>query len=162
MSWLNGLNLKWKLAAKGSAKYQKPALFTCRKDLVAKLCKIFSIKDEEDAEWADVDWDEPKVSSLFCFLYMLLLTFSSQKVIDKHEKFTDLNKGLAVNPPPGFHLDTHGRLQQEAGSRPAPLPTETDNETSVSSPPASQHTCCLLYTSPSPRDGLLSRMPSSA
>ena len=25
-----------------------------------------------------------------------------------------------------------------------------------------QATCCLLYTSPSPRDGLLSRMPSSA
>ena len=25
----------------------------------------------------------------------------------------------------------------------------------------SEH-CCLLYTSPSPRDGLLSRMPSSA
>ena len=25
-----------------------------------------------------------------------------------------------------------------------------------------QHTVCLLYTSPSPRDGLLSRMPSSA
>ena len=24
------------------------------------------------------------------------------------------------------------------------------------------HYCCLLYTSPSPRDGLLSRMPSSA
>ena len=24
------------------------------------------------------------------------------------------------------------------------------------------HNCCLLYTSPSPRDGLLSRMPSSA
>ena len=24
------------------------------------------------------------------------------------------------------------------------------------------HTTCLLYTSPSPRDGLLSRMPSSA
>ena len=24
------------------------------------------------------------------------------------------------------------------------------------------NTCCLLYTSPSPRDGLLSRMPSSA
>ena len=24
------------------------------------------------------------------------------------------------------------------------------------------HICCLLYTSPSPRDGLLSRMPSSA
>ena len=25
-----------------------------------------------------------------------------------------------------------------------------------------QFSCCLLYTSPSPRDGLLSRMPSSA
>ena len=25
-----------------------------------------------------------------------------------------------------------------------------------------QYTACLLYTSPSPRDGLLSRMPSSA
>ena len=25
-----------------------------------------------------------------------------------------------------------------------------------------KHQCCLLYTSPSPRDGLLSRMPSSA
>ena len=25
-----------------------------------------------------------------------------------------------------------------------------------------EHTACLLYTSPSPRDGLLSRMPSSA
>ena len=25
-----------------------------------------------------------------------------------------------------------------------------------------QHVNCLLYTSPSPRDGLLSRMPSSA
>ena len=25
-----------------------------------------------------------------------------------------------------------------------------------------QKNCCLLYTSPSPRDGLLSRMPSSA
>ena len=27
---------------------------------------------------------------------------------------------------------------------------------------ADRHTPCLLYTSPSPRDGLLSRMPSSA
>ena len=27
---------------------------------------------------------------------------------------------------------------------------------------ASNQKCCLLYTSPSPRDGLLARMPSSA
>ena len=30
------------------------------------------------------------------------------------------------------------------------------------SAPLSSYWCCLLYTSPSPRDGLLSRMPSSA
>ena len=29
-------------------------------------------------------------------------------------------------------------------------------------PVSTTHTICLLYTSPSPRDGLLSRMPSSA
>ena len=29
-------------------------------------------------------------------------------------------------------------------------------------PMPKQHKDCLLYTSPSPRDGLLSRMPSSA
>ena len=28
--------------------------------------------------------------------------------------------------------------------------------------PVVSYSCCLLYTSPSPRDGLLSRMPSSA
>ena len=28
--------------------------------------------------------------------------------------------------------------------------------------PAEEDSACLLYTSPSPRDGLLSRMPSSA
>ena len=37
-------------------------------------------------------------------------------------------------------------------------PTNTYEVTSTSS----GYTTCLLYTSPSPRDGLLSRMPSSA
>ena len=32
----------------------------------------------------------------------------------------------------------------------------------VSSPNGQRDSICLLYTSPSPRDGLLSRMPSSA
>ena len=32
----------------------------------------------------------------------------------------------------------------------------------ASSTPFPHDQCCLLYTSPSPRDGLLSRMPSSA
>ena len=33
---------------------------------------------------------------------------------------------------------------------------------SYRTPAQAQKECCLLYTSPSPRDGLLSRMPSSA
>ena len=40
------------------------------------------------------------------------------------------------------------------------LQTEPDCHFEVRLP--SQMTDCLLYTSPSPRDGLLSRMPSSA
>ena len=38
-----------------------------------------------------------------------------------------------------------------------PVPAEAPASEEVASPKA-----CLLYTSPSPRDGLLSRMPSSA
>ena len=34
--------------------------------------------------------------------------------------------------------------------------------TAPSLAPSGMDVCCLLYTSPSPRDGLLSRMPSSA
>ena len=41
---------------------------------------------------------------------------------------------------------------------PAPAPAPDAAPT----PPAATPSTCLLYTSPSPRDGLLSRMPSSA
>ena len=47
-----------------------------------------------------------------------------------------------------------------------PAPEETPVLSSASKTKAtatfSEWTVCLLYTSPSPRDGLLSRMPSSA
>ena len=39
------------------------------------------------------------------------------------------------------------------------MPAFEDNE---GEPQLAQNPVCLLYTSPSPRDGLLSRMPSSA
>ena len=38
----------------------------------------------------------------------------------------------------------------------------TDADTGKEFPPKQNYYVCLLYTSPSPRDGLLSRMPSSA
>ena len=39
---------------------------------------------------------------------------------------------------------------------------DIQRETGFSKGTISYHLGCLLYTSPSPRDGLLSRMPSSA
>ena len=41
-------------------------------------------------------------------------------------------------------------------------PTAAQNADAVWDEAYAEHTTCLLYTSPSPRDGLLSRMPSSA
>ena len=38
----------------------------------------------------------------------------------------------------------------------------TNTSTGPEGAQAATHKVCLLYTSPSPRDGLLSRMPSSA
>ena len=47
---------------------------------------------------------------------------------------------------------------------PTPIPNVTEVDFSTLSGTANNTTTnfCLLYTSPSPRDGLLSRMPSSA
>ena len=50
---------------------------------------------------------------------------------------------------------------------PAPEPAldakvPEDSDMKGSHGPRTKDTVCLLYTSPSPRDGLLSRMPSSA
>ena len=55
---------------------------------------------------------------------------------------------------------SYGRAFQELGHlyRDANMPTEALNAYAT----ACHLNPCLLYTSPSPRDGLLSRMPSSA
>ena len=41
-------------------------------------------------------------------------------------------------------------------------PTDYIENNQINTSISSQEKVCLLYTSPSPRDGLLSRMPSSA
>ena len=51
---------------------------------------------------------------------------------------------------------------QEASGGSSTLAGLTDTDTTTNAPQASDVLTCLLYTSPSPRDGLLSRMPSSA
>ena len=50
------------------------------------------------------------------------------------------------------------RLKEKYLNEVVPALTEQFNYSSVMAVPK----VCLLYTSPSPRDGLLSRMPSSA
>ena len=54
-------------------------------------------------------------------------------------------KTVSVPPPPLFF---HGGIEKTVENVEETVETEDNN--------------CLLYTSPSPRDGLLSRMPSSA
>ena len=44
----------------------------------------------------------------------------------------------------------------------APDGTLEQGDFKIKKKPKKPNTPCLLYTSPSPRDGLLSRMPSSA
>ena len=55
-------------------------------------------------------------------------------------------------------MDRVRTVERKPGESPALKLTEILNFT----PPGDLEQYCLLYTSPSPRDGLLSRMPSSA
>ena len=63
-----------------------------------------------------------------------------------------------IQPPTGvtveYSMDSNICLDELAGNSPLPFPSGCNNPNWSS--------ICLLYTSPSPRDGLLSRMPSSA
>ena len=69
--------------------------------------------------------------------------------------------------------DEYGRLLSNPFSTFYPYPVKSSNDINVSGtvrfqdasdarPQPTDFLVCLLYTSPSPRDGLLSRMPSSA
>src|SRR5664279_3612094 len=56
-------------------------------------------------------------------------------------------------PLPGAHVLHHQATQHPTSLQSSPSAPRTQQDCSLSP--------CLLYTSPSPRDGLLSRMPSS-
>ena len=74
-----------------------------------------------------------------------------------------LNQGKLITINPDGHLinfESQGQLELNSISILGPIPLPLilgDEEYKVD-----WYACCLLYTSPSPRDGLLSRMPSSA
>ena len=70
-----------------------------------------------------------------------------------------LSARLKVKRAGPGHWNVTGKLQAEVtqlcGVTGEPVPESVDFT-------IEERYCCLLYTSPSPRDGLLSRMPSSA
>ena len=59
-------------------------------------------------------------------------------------------------------LENSGCVGRELGWAPKHLVKSNKNVISGFLPMYIKNNSCLLYTSPSPRDGLLSRMPSSA
>ena len=67
--------------------------------------------------------------------------------LKEEEKYLDLGNGKKLRMPIP-HIDTFGNTNV----------IEEHNQVLISG----LFEYCLLYTSPSPRDGLLSRMPSSA
>ena len=67
-----------------------------------------------------------------------------------------LNFDLDAPAVPTLTLDPTPEAAEEKKPEPAPAVQQPE----VQLTPEEQ--ACLLYTSPSPRDGLLSRMPSSA
>ena len=77
----------------------------------------------------------------------------------------EVRRTPAQEPDPWIAGTGAGLRQQEAGRLPPPQPATLEFQLG----PGAERTRnpqqpkgCLLYTSPSPRDGLLSRMPSSA
>ena len=62
----------------------------------------------------------------------------------------------------GILQDTDWYIVRKADAGTAVPSAITTHRAAVRTKAASMETACLLYTSPSPRDGLLSRMPSSA
>ena len=77
--------------------------------------------------------------------------------LSKPEKMPGFAYGL-----PAWECKTGGKLVKVPGSVCFGCYAMKGNYTRFPEIKKSQYKSCLLYTSPSPRDGLLSRMPSSA
>ena len=80
--------------------------------------------------------------------------------------------GALISGPPGPEIcDPEVSCDRATASTADGAPHGKDSSADAAGQRVGEHsrrgslaldTCCLLYTSPSPRDGLLSRMPSSA
>ena len=79
----------------------------------------------------------------------------------KEHKLAQL-KEMGINPYPPKFDRTHQAAEIQAQYEKLEDGAETEDVVRVAGRIMANRNNCLLYTSPSPRDGLLSRMPSSA
>ena len=95
-------------------------------------------------------------------IHIMVVTASSDEGISDHE--LDVIAGLVVRSPvfADFDLDRLSTVANEAVDKTNSSGLDSVLDDAVAAVPKRLHDTCLLYTSPSPRDGLLSRMPSSA
>ena len=70
-----------------------------------------------------------------------------------------LSKKRPISRNTHYHMTAEQAEELKADSRVVDVEEVTDRMIEI---PQAIYNNCLLYTSPSPRDGLLSRMPSSA
>ena len=88
--------------------------------------------------------------------------------VEVRKKRTYVHRDLTAEAEKQREIDeVKSREVEEVNEHADPQVGELENATEASSSaseitPAANDISCLLYTSPSPRDGLLSRMPSSA
>ena len=89
---------------------------------------------------------------------MIIKDFQIEKIVNENEGFLPI---LIYGPNEGLIRDHIGKIKSDYLSD---IDFEEVSITgkSLDLNPDILATSCLLYTSPSPRDGLLSRMPSSA
>ena len=83
--------------------------------------------------------------------------------VNRKTKETSINVDLNIDGKGKFKIETgigflNHMLEQLSKHSSIDLTLKAKGDTHIDL----HHTTCLLYTSPSPRDGLLSRMPSSA
>lgn len=133
MLWTTGLNLVWKYSPKNNAQYKKASLIHDRMDLVKKLCEVIQV-DEDDEEHDD--WEIMKsglrVGLVVQLSSTLSLTLLYQKIIDSHEKFTNLENGIIINPPSGYLSGASGKLQKTQHQPSLPVAVQNNAQRATS------------------------------
>ena len=86
-------------------------------------------------------------------------TADAEAYLEKHGLTETLSRAVdqVIKERPSDPFAAIARMLGGSGAETSKLPTRA-----AAREYADLHQLCLLYTSPSPRDGLLSRMPSSA